>query len=80
MRSNFSLRTASAVIGAFGLAALGLAQSVPTPDWTADSTTLSGHAAGPVLDTRVSPNGTFVASIVAKAGTAGGLEDRKSVV
>jgi len=76
MRSNFSLRTASAVIGAFGLAALGLAQSVPTPDWTADSTTLSGHAAGPVLDTRVSPNGTYVASVVTKAGTAGGLEVR----
>lgn len=76
MRSNFSLRTASAVIGTIGLAALGLAQSVPTPDWTADNATLSGHAAGPVLDTRVSPNGTFVASIVAKAGTAGGLEVR----
>lgn len=76
MRSNFSLRTATAVVGALGLVAVGLGQAVPTPNWTADSATLSGHAAGPVLDTRISPNGTYVASIVTKAGTAGGLEVR----
>lgn len=76
MRSNFSLRTATAVVGLLGLASVGLGQAVPTPAWTADSTTLSGHAAGPVLDTRLSPNGTFVASVVAKAGPAGGLEVR----
>lgn len=76
MRSNFSLRTATAVVGALGLVAVGLGQAVPTPNWTADSATLSGHAAGPVLDARLSPNGTYVASIVTKAGTAGGLEVR----
>ncbi len=76
MRSNFSLRTATAVVGLLGLASVGLGQAVPTPAWTADSTTLSGHAAGPVLDTRLSPNGLFVASVVTKAGTSGGLEVR----
>lgn len=76
MRSNFSLRTATAVVGLLGLVTVGLGQAVPTPAWTADSATLSGHAAGPVLDTRLSPNGTFVASVVAKAGPAGGLEVR----
>ena len=76
MRSNFSLRTATAVVGLLGLVTVGLGQAVPTPAWTADSATLSGHAAGPVLDTRLSPNGTFVASVVAKASTSGGLEVR----
>lgn len=76
MRSNFSLRTATAVVGLLGLVTVGLGQAVPTPAWTADSATLSGHAAGPVLDTRLSPNGLFVASVVAKASTSGGLEVR----
>lgn len=76
MRSISSLRTASAVVGMFGLMAVGLAQTVPTPDWTADSANLSGHATGPVLDTRITSNGNTVASIAPNAGNPGGNEIR----
>jgi hypothetical protein len=76
MRSIFSWRAASAAVGLFGLVVMGLAQSVPTPTYTADGSNLDGHATGPVLDLRVSPNGQFLASVVAVPANAGGAEVR----
>jgi alpha-tubulin suppressor-like RCC1 family protein len=76
MRSILRLRAAFAAVGLIGGAVIGLAQTVPTPAWTADGSSLSGHATGPILDARVTPNGATAATVVAVAGNPGGAELR----